>query len=191
MKNYLRISRGNLKGKKITFHAAYFVRPTQEKVRDSLFNILGSQLKSSVFCDAFAGSGIMGFEAISLGAQSVIFIDKNLKVCRDIKFNQKNLEISRNEIQILNSKLPQIWGLFFKKFSPDFIFMDPPYMDDSLGENCLRAIPSDQISEKTLIILEHHHKMPIKQSYSQIKKFREEKYGESRLSFFRKQRGKP
>lgn len=123
----MNITGGKFKGRKIKTVKSNDVRPTSSKMRESLFSILNSlgfDLEGKVFLDLFAGSGIMGLEAISRGCSKAVFIEKNYSVYALIKNNLKALAI---DAEIYKQDALRFLDKTDNKF--DIIFIDPPYFE--------------------------------------------------------------
>ena len=147
----IRIIGGSLKGNHISFPSSSKLRPTSNKLREILFNWLSFKIADLKCADCFSGSGALGIEAISRGAQSVTFIDKTPKFAKSIEANIRRLNISEKcEIKIKNA------FEWLKKDSLeelDLIFFDPPFFDDRI-QGLLSSLESLKIKKGTLIYFE-------------------------------------
>lgn len=147
----MNITAGIYKGRKVTAPDEKIVRPTLSKAREGIFSTLYSMIdfEGKIFLDMFAGSGIMGLEALSRGFEIVAF-EKNPKVSRILKENYESLKLEPN-LYIGNSL--KLIKKTDKKF--DVIYIDPPYLS-GIYEDCLSAISnSDVLNEDSIVILEH------------------------------------
>lgn len=146
------ITAGIYKGRKVIAPDEKIVRPTLSKIRESIFNILFSltNFENKSFLDLFAGSGIMGLEAISRGFGYVLALEKSPKAAKILKENYGKLKITPNLIVGDSLKLlPKIYEKF------DIIYIDPPYFS-GVYENCLKKIKENLIlKEDGIIVLEH------------------------------------
>lgn len=149
----MNITGGIYKGRKIIAPDEKIVRPTLSKARESIFNVLFSLLgdfKDKSFLDMFAGSGIMGLEALSRGFNNVYACEKNIKVAKIIKDNYMSLGISPN--LIIGDSLKSLKKLP-NKF--DVIYLDPPYFS-GIYEDSLKSIKeAGLLKENGIVILEH------------------------------------
>ncbi|WP_428087525.1 16S rRNA (guanine(966)-N(2))-methyltransferase RsmD [Candidatus Thioglobus sp.] len=122
--NHFQIIGGNHRGRKFNFVDAPGLRPTPNKVRETLFNWIQFESNNAVFLDLFAGSGALSFEALSRGAKQVVSIEKDFNAFQNLAKNQKILNL--NNIEIIN-----IDALNFLNKKPskpfDFILLDPPF----------------------------------------------------------------
>lgn len=131
MKQQVRIIGGRFRGKKISFPNQPHLRPTSDRIRETLFNWLMHDIRDSVCLDAFAGSGALGFEAYSRGAKTVYFVENSTVTHAHLKnqimnFNAPNLHLSKSDLLIF---LKQIKDDFF-----DIVFYDPPFSEGAWYE---------------------------------------------------------
>lgn len=146
------ITSGIYKGSKVKIPDEKIVRPTLSKIRESIFNTLFSiiDFEGKSFLDLFAGSGIMGLEALSRGFDRVLAIEKNAKVARVLKENYENIKLAPN--LVIGDSL-KILPKLSEKF--DVIYIDPPY-HSGIYEECLRKISENSLlNPEGIVILEH------------------------------------
>ncbi len=186
----MRVISGLFKGRILTAPKGLTIRPTPDKVKGAIFNILGDRIIQSSFLDLFAGTGAIGLEALSRGAKEVAFVDNNIKAINTIKENLLKFQIPRPTV-VGAPKFRIIKGdavEFIKKTDHQFdlIFLDPPYKTD-LGEKALLEISTFNIlQEDGEIIWEHYYKKNTNyelQITNLILK-RTIRYGDTALSFF-------
>ncbi len=178
----MRVISGSFKGRRLTAPKGLTIRPTPDKVKGAIFNILGDRIIESSFLDLFAGTGAVGIEALSRGAKEIIFVDDNIKAIDIIKKNLSQFQISNFKFQIIRGDAVE----FIKKTDHqfDFIFIDPPYKSD-LGEKALIEIYQLNILKKDAeVIWEHYYKKNFKFQISNFKLKRTIRYGDTALSFF-------
>ncbi|MBI2026342.1 MAG: 16S rRNA (guanine(966)-N(2))-methyltransferase RsmD [Deltaproteobacteria bacterium] len=155
------------------------VRPTSDKVRESVFNILNI-FEGCTFFDLFAGAGSVGLEAWSRGAKTVILIDSDIQLCR------KNVQIFQNpSLKVIKGQLPHI--LKRVKGQGDFIFMDPPFTHPELTEKTLEMLalyPHLYAKDAIFIVQQSQFYKTIERNgYCLIK---EKVYGLNRLLFYKR-----
>lgn len=175
----MRIIAGAFKGRKLLELKEEGVRPTLDRVRENLFNILSNKVKDCHFLDLFAGSGAVGIEALSRGASKVTFVDKNPKIIAHVK---KNLATLKANCECLVSD----YKTALKKLSGsyDIIYVDPPYAFNSL--EVTEAIEnSGKMREDGLVVYEHDSSKSISVSNG-WEIYDERKYGIATLSFLRR-----
>lgn len=154
--NTLRVIGGEWRSRKLPFVDAPGLRPTPDRIRETLFNWLQGDIHGSNCLDLFAGSGILGFEALSRGASSVSFVEKNKQVAMQLQSNIVLLDAQA--ILSQTDALDYLQNRVLDKAEPfDLIFLDPPYRQGLL-EKVLEIIcdkESGLLTKNTLIYLEH------------------------------------
>lgn len=178
--SFIQIQAGEFARKRIEIPRNSAVRPTSDRVKTSLFAILEPVIGLRPFVDVFSGSGAVGFEALSRGSPHVILIEKNLHLVQSLRSNARKLNGS-SELTIVPGcalkHLPKI-----RDDNPSALFfVDPPY-DSDLMEKVLRILDYETDG---WIITESHHKKNVAFSPAQVMPFRSERYGETRLVFWR------
>jgi 16S rRNA (guanine(966)-N(2))-methyltransferase RsmD len=181
----MRISAGKLKGRKIASKKArHRLRPTSSKVRESIFNIIGSRIEDSIFADLYAGTGAIGIEAISRGSQLVYFIEADRKRAEQIQKTLKDYNCSSNGKVIAANATDFIRGACNDNLMFDIIFLDPPYYSDEL-DVVLSLLSGGEILNKGGIILaEHHSKKRFPDEIGILIKKKTYKYGDTMLALF-------
>ena len=163
------------------------IRPTSEKVRGALFEILKGRIAGVSFLDLYCGSGAIGIEALSRGAREVSFVDNRLKCIKTLKKNLGGLEIlGLYNINIYIGNVITLLKRFNRKksMSFDIIFLDPPYYKD-IAKNTLIAISNcDILTRNALLIIEAYKKEDLPESSGSLEKFRTYRYGDTKLEFF-------
>ena len=182
----LRITSGNLKGKKIFGSSFLNIRPTSSRVRESIFNSLNNKIlpcRKKSFedfhtLDVFGGTGIMGFEALSHGSKSATFIDINKKALDIIKKNAEKLKVS-NSIHLINVDAKNLSKATCKY---EIIFLDPPY-SSILPEITLDTLSKKGwLKKKSIIILETNKKYNLKIPKF-FENFKEKSFGNTKITF--------
>ncbi|KTD50381.1 putative methylase [Legionella quinlivanii] len=140
MKNTVRIIGGHFRGKKISFPDVEGLRPTPDRVKETLFNWLMNSLHGKRCLDAFAGSGSLGFEALSRGAAHVVFVESAKPVFEQLRKTADS--ISANGIEIIHDDTRHY--LKHCKEAFDLIFLDPPFAS-RLQEECIDIIAKNRI----------------------------------------------
>jgi 16S rRNA (guanine966-N2)-methyltransferase len=126
----IRIVAGELRGRRLAVGPG--VRPTTERAREALFSILGEEVRGAKVLDAAAGSGALGFEALSRGAREAVFVDADRRVGKVL---QSNLELTRLEARARIAVRPiSTWLTVERPSGFDVVFFDPPWADPVLGD---------------------------------------------------------
>ena len=166
------------------------MRPTSDRLRETLFNVIAARIAGARFLDLCAGSGAVGIEALSRGATHVTFVDSSRKMCTLIKANLELCRIERSESDVIQSEAQDYLRRFVAKRPDsgkpwDIIFLDPPYANDYLPLlNAFGAQASSLLTENGLLVLEHNHKNELKVEAGRIIRSRVLKQGDSALSFY-------
>lgn len=174
----MRIIAGKHKGRKLLPLVGDDARPTLDRVRENLFNILSNRVVGANFLDLFAGSGAVGIEALSRGAGKVVFCDKNPKIIAHIR---KNLALINESCDCVLGDYKTTLKKILKGY--DIIYLDPPYAFDSL-EVLTEISNSGVLASDGIVVYEHDASTDIKIPDS-FELFDERKYGIAKLSFLR------
>lgn len=160
--NQVRIIGGDWRGRKLTFPTSTGLRPTPDRVRETLFNWLQAYLPGTRCLDLFAGSGVLGLEALSRGASHATFVERERSVVNVIKDNLKHLAATDKAVVHQGDALQFIQGDHPELF--DIIFLDPPY-DMGLSLECLQRLEQNAcLKSGGLLYLEHETKLEIEVS---------------------------
>ena len=130
------------------------VRPTTDRIKETLFNMITNEVPGSRFLDLFAGSGAIGIEALSRGAEHAVFVDKNRAAVQCIRKNLDHVKMGADATVLQMDAVSAIVQLEQKKESFGVIFMDPPYDCQLEKEAMIRLADSPLVTEDTLIIVE-------------------------------------
>ena len=169
MKNNLRISGGNLRGKKIPFEFKDSLRPTSSKLKEILFNWVQFEIHDCVCLDLFAGSGSLGIEAISRGSSKVIFVELNKKSYLSLSTNIKNLGI-KDKCKIF-FKDAFSWIKNYDLSEIDIIFLDPPFNKDYEIKILNQLLKKSNLKSSCKIYLEYskYNDLEIPKEFNVIK----------------------
>ena len=179
----MRIISGGLKGRRIKFPEN--IRPTQQKVRKSIFDCLRNCIRGSIFLELFAGSGAVGLEAFSYGAAEVTFVDNDINCLRIIEANLKSLRQEAYRIYKKDSFLA-VEELSEKFVKFDVIFLDPPYGRELAKNSLLKIALCDILTASGILVLEHNKKEELPDRCGSLILFKQKSYGDTVLSFYRK-----
>ena len=179
----VRVISGSARGLKLNTPGDDRVRPTTDRVKESMFNIVQDWVHDSQVLDLFAGSGALGIEALSRGASQAVFCDNSLDSIKIIKSNIEKARVA-DRSQIVSGDFKRcLRDMEAKNQSFDMIFVDPPYYE-GLFEEVLDTIRSCKILKKDgIVIVEHDAKKPIGQVEG-LEVYKEKKYGITMLTFY-------
>ena len=183
----VRVIAGNFKNKRLKTLKGTATRPTSDRLKETLFDIVQDRIQGSVFLDAFAGSGSIGIEALSRGAGFAAFIEMSPKAGEVILENLKNLQgLSEKDFLLLvltAERALKRLGQLSQKF--DIVFLDPPYAAREEYPSFLEQLQENHVlSDAAIIIAEHSRQMLLGEQFGQLVRFRELKQGDSVLSFY-------
>jgi len=178
----MRIISGKYKGRIIKMPKG--IRPTQDKVRKALFDILGS-MEGLAFLELFAGSGAVGLEALSQGASEAVFVEKDRRCIEEIKQNLSVLAFWRSRVLALDV-LVAIERLNKASEKFDIIFLDPPYYQDLVKKTLQTLSGYDILAPNGFVIVQHFKKDNLPEALGDLRLFKQARYGDTLLSFYRK-----
>lgn len=183
----MRIIGGQARGRSIVAPAGNKTRPTQDYVRESLFNIIRWDLEEARVLDLFAGTGALSLEAISRGAKSAVLIDMDRAACDCIKKNMDSTHLAERCRLISRDYKAAIEQLAREKQVFDVVFIDPPYRMENTGEMCAELYEKGLLSEECLIVVEHRRGMaPLLGLEFEASDLRN--YGDTQITFVRRAR---
>jgi 16S rRNA (guanine966-N2)-methyltransferase len=181
----MRVIAGIYKGRRLKTLEGLSVRPTSDRMRETLFNIFAPRIEGARFADICAGSGAIGIEALSRGAKHVTFIESSLKAARIISENLRNCGIRREDYSVINRDVIRaLKNLASKKTQFDIIYFDPPYDSDIYAPVMWQIAKNDLLAEDGVVIVEHRRQTPLLPNYDQLRPYRQVAQGESLLTFF-------
>lgn len=158
-----------------------FMRPTTSKVRLAIISMLSEELiVDSKILDIFAGIGSMSEEFNKFGPKKIVLIEKNIKNIKllNTKFKNKNHEVIRGDVYSLIPKLDEKFNI---------IFADPPYEQKEFIRLVELLLDSNIFEKNGILIYEHHKNYELPEKFNVLKKVRDKKYGDSRISIFKRQ----
>ena len=182
----MRIIGGQFRSRPILMPKGVKMRPTQGKVREALFNILGDITGNRVL-ELFAGSGAFGLEALSRGANHATFVENNSRCLTTIEENIESLNITDSRYGIVRGSVFDVLPRLEKEGNKyDIIFLDPPYRKD-MARNCLINIDYyDILSQFGLAVAEHFKKDSLETGLETLEALSERKYGDTLITIYKK-----
>lgn len=181
----MRVISGIYRGRKLECLEGRDIRPTSDRVKESLFNILSSHVIESTFFDMFGGTGSIGIEAISRGASLAVFVDESIQSIKVLRANLEKLGINE-KVEVYNTDyITAVNQLFKSKKKFDFIFIDPPY-HLGIAQNALNVVDEQCILESNgMIIVEHNEEDTMPKNVGSLMMQRQRKYGSTILTFYK------
>ncbi|MBI2956907.1 MAG: 16S rRNA (guanine(966)-N(2))-methyltransferase RsmD [Acidobacteria bacterium] len=182
----MRIIAGEFKSRRLKTLPGAKTRPTSDKLREALFNVLGAEVRGAVFADCYAGSGAVGIEALSRGAEFVYFLESARPALRVLAQNLKQLGVEEGCEVLPGDVLAGLRQLEQRGARLALVFVDPPYAAAEEYERTLSFLgDSRALAPEARVIVEHFHKYPFAERYGRLARTRTLRQGDSVLSFYR------
>jgi 16S rRNA (guanine966-N2)-methyltransferase len=173
----MRVVSGSCKGKALKAVPGSSTRPTTDKVKEAIFNMIGPYFDGGIALDLFAGSGGLGIEALSRGLEKVIFVDRDGKAIQTIYENIHKCELDHQAEVYRNDAERAIKAVTKRELVFDSIFLDPPYKKQQL-EKLLQLIDENKLlSKQGTIVCEHGSEIDLPEMSGNFIKMKYEKYG--------------
>ena len=181
----LRVIAGSAKGRRLGTLQTLALRPTADRVREALFNILGVQIEGAAILDLFAGSGAVGLEALSRGARLATFVEFHEPACRVIKNNLRLCGLHAQATVWCDDVLNVLPTLKKQEQTFDVIFLDPPYRA-ALVEDALQQLGDGRLlNTDGQVTAEHFYKRELAERCGRLRRVRVARFGDVALSFYR------
>jgi len=178
----VRVISGKYKSRRLRGSPPSGTRPTSDKLKETLFNILGGSVAASTFLDGCAGTGGIGIEALSREAAFVYFVEQSRNGCRIIQENLRDLKVSEG-FKILHMDLTR--ALDAIETPLEVAFVDPPYDREDIYEKCLNRFGSGSLlAPDGLLIFEHSKRKQLPNTAGQLRKIRSLVQGDAALAFY-------
>jgi len=182
--NTMRIIAGKFRGRRLKGPEGLVLRPTGDRLKESLFNILTPLLNNAVFMDVFGGTGAIGIEALSRGARQVVFIESSAEGCRLIRKNLELCSISAGYRIIQKDAFMAMRALARERFKANIIFFDPPYDFEPYRDLLGIVFRKFLLSKPACVIVEHQRKAVLPEAGDGYRRSRIVRQGDHCLSFF-------
>jgi 16S rRNA (guanine966-N2)-methyltransferase len=194
----MRVIAGQFRSRTLMAPPGLSTRPTSDRLRETLFNVLAPRMEGAAFLDLYAGSGAVGIEAISRGAEEVTFVERDAAAARILRSNLERLgirdgfRVNAGSTKVFLQKRSGNAGL---KPSPcDVVFLDPPY--DAAEEyaatlGMLGGTARAYLAPGAMVIAEHRRKQPLDERYGLLRRTRLLEQGDAVLSFYCSEAGEP
>ena len=181
----MRVISGKVRGLKLNAPKNQDVRPTTDRVKENLFNMISSYIMDSNILDLFAGTGSLGIECLSRGAKNCVFVDISKESIAIVKSNIKKARVE-NESLVLNLDFKDaVSRLQSQKNKFDVIFMDPPYYKEMFVDALEKIDNANLLDEDGIIVVEHDTKDILPDKVNRLEKTKDKKYGNTTLTFYK------
>lgn len=182
----MRVIAGKFRSRTLRSLKGQMLRPTSDRLRETLFNILGPTVEDATFVDLYAGTGAVGIEALSRGAGQAIFVEHHTPAVALIRRNLESLEIAA-EAEILGmDAVRAIEALEARHVHAQFVFLDPPYAAAGEYASALEALgESPLVAPEGRVIVEHLKKRELPEIVGELEVSRVVEQGDAALTFYR------
>lgn len=172
----MRVIGGEFRSRKLKSVPGIETRPTPDRLREALFNVLAPRIQDAVFMDLYAGTGAVGIEALSRGARRSILVEKNRGAVEVIRENLAALGLE-SRAEVYTSKPAPV----IERVKADIVFLDPPYEMEKELDAALALVGT---SSAALVIAQHPSRRELPESYGNMHRYRVLKQGDNALSFY-------
>jgi 16S rRNA (guanine966-N2)-methyltransferase len=173
----MRVVSGTCKGRALRAVPGNTTRPTTDKVKEAIFNMIGPYFEGGIALDLFAGSGGLGIEAVSRGLDKAIFIDRDHKAIQTIRENINTCQLEEKTEVYRNDADRALKALVKRDISFDFIFLDPPYKQQQLVSLMEKMEQHMLVHNGSMIVCEHSHDVVLPPLIGGLTQVKHEKYG--------------
>jgi 16S rRNA (guanine(966)-N(2))-methyltransferase RsmD len=173
----MRVIAGEFRSRALKSLEGLEVRPTPDRLRQRLFDVIAMEVEGAVFLDAYAGTGAVGIEALSRGAERAIFIEKNKNAVAVIEQNLASLKLASRARVIGGSA-----KIYLAAQKADIAFVDPPYELEAEYHTALEGLAGNGTK---LVIAQHDRRLQLPEAYGRLQRTREIRQGDNMLSFYR------
>jgi 16S rRNA (guanine(966)-N(2))-methyltransferase RsmD len=174
----MRVIAGEFRSRRLKSLPGLNTRPTPDRLRETLFNVLAAHVPDCVFMDIYAGTGAVGIEALSRGARRAIFIENNRAAVEVIRENLAALSLGKRA-EVFTGKAATV----LERVHADIAFLDPPYEVSKEYETSMAAL---EASATALAIVQHSSRFTAQEQYGRLRRYRAIKQGDNCLSFYRR-----
>ena len=186
----MRIIAGKFRSRQLKSIKGMVLRPTSDKLRETLFNVLGNLVVDARFMDLFAGTGAVGIEALSRGASEVIFVEKHPPTAALIKKNLESLDIRNGARVVASDGLKALERLATEapvaNAGIDILFLDPPYVEKEQYKIALAFLgDTNLLAENAVVIAEHQRSLDLAETFGKLERVRVLRQGDAALTFYR------
>ncbi|WP_110112945.1 16S rRNA (guanine(966)-N(2))-methyltransferase RsmD [Bacillus sp. CGMCC 1.16541] len=173
----MRVVSGNVKGRMLKAVPGMTTRPTTDKVKEAIFNIIGPYFNGGLALDLFAGSGGLGIEALSRGMDKAIFVDRDGKAIQTIKSNLESCQFESQAEVYRNDAERALKAIIKREVQVDLILLDPPYKAQKLKALIETISEHRLLSETGVIVAEHSNDVTLPNEIGLFERVKEETYG--------------
>lgn len=182
----MRVISGEFRGRRLKSLEGKNTRPTSDKIKESIFNMIGPYFDGGVALDLFAGSGALGIEAVSRGVHSAVLVDRNFGAIKVIK---ENIELTKaqEKFEVLKMEANKALVTFQKEERLfDYVFLDPPYAKQAIEEQIVALQEFGLLSEACILICETDKEVELSKEIGAFTQYKKQIYGITAVALYRK-----
>lgn len=181
----MRVIAGTSRSRPLEAPAGLATRPTSDRLRETLFNVLAPRIENAHFLDLYAGSGAVGIEALSRGAAQVVFVEKAQQAIKILRANLDRLDLTAG-FSIISGNAAAYLRKPQHAIRFDLVFLDPPYDDDAEYFDVLSLLgrTATLLVDDALVVAEHRRKHSLADEYGALRRTRLLQQGDAALSFY-------
>lgn len=180
----MRVVSGICKGRPLKAVPGTSTRPTTDKVKEAIFNMIGPYFDGGMALDLFAGSGALGLEALSRGLDRAIFVDRDMRAIQTIRANIQACELEDKAEVFRNEADRALKALIKRAVTFDYIFLDPPYKKHELTNIMKKMDEHMLLQPEGFIICEHSQEVKLPDSVGRLQQQKHERYGITAVTIF-------
>ncbi len=173
----MRVIGGEFRSRRLKTLPGRATRPTPDRLRETLFDVLAPEIAGAIFLDAYAGSGAVGIEALSRGAARAVFIERSRAAAAVIRENLAALGLEQRAEVVHGEVLKRV-----PRYAADIVFLDPPYDEPRECEAALRLLGE---GPPNLVVVQHPSRRELAEQYGRLRRVRTLRQGDNALSFYR------
>jgi len=182
----MRIVAGSARGRRLVAPAGSSTRPTSDRIRESIFNILGQRFDGGAVLDLFAGSGAMGLEALSRGADRAVLVERDRQAAAICEQNARSLGFE-DRVEILRADVPDALRTLSRRATRfDLVFLDPPYAEGP-GPTLALLGAGELLAPEGRVVAEHARREPPDAAYATLVRTDLRTFGEPAVSFYERE----
>ncbi|WP_165995234.1 16S rRNA (guanine(966)-N(2))-methyltransferase RsmD [Bacillus sp. Cs-700] len=181
----MRIIAGECKGRQIKPVPGTSTRPTTDKVRESIYNIIGPFFEGGFALDLYGGSGALGIEALSRGIEKCVFVDRESKAIETIKSNLEQTNFTESAEVFRNDSKRALKALQKREVKFSLVLLDPPYHKEQILHDLEKLTAYHLLDDQATIVVEHKKEVTLPEAYAGLRMIREETYsGKTTISIY-------
>jgi 16S rRNA (guanine(966)-N(2))-methyltransferase RsmD len=188
----MRVIAGKYRSRRLLTPPGVQTRPTSDRLRETLFNVVAASVPDSIWLDVFAGTGAVGIEALSRGARSVYFVESSGRAAQTIRKNLAALGITHGFDVLERQAVPALRLLEDRQAVVDLCFLDPPYRKIEDYQQVLNFLSRSRLlNPGGVVIAEHDKHLDPGENFGILTRYRKLRQGDSVLSFYRREQAAP